>query len=339
MKEVFGKTEEGRTIWLWTIENENLIMKVTNFGAALVSFIDRKTGIDVVKGYKTGEEYVKANAYLGASVGRTANRIKNGRFTLDGKTYQLPINNGPNCNHGGLKGFSYVLWDTEVSASAVIFTRRFEDGEEGFPGAMNASITYALDGNGITITAEAESDARTLFAYTNHAYFNADNSTSVLNQQLCVRSDVYSPQDDTNVTLCENVPVEGTPFDFRTPHLIGERIDEADPQLLVARGYDHWYPIGGSGMREMAVLSGSKLELIVSSDMPGIHVYTSNWFTDETGKYGETLVPRSAVALEASFRPNAVNYPEETKKPIIEPDENYAYHIRFRLRPRERSQG
>ena len=339
MKEVFGKTDEGKNICLWTVENDSLIMKVTNFGAALVSFIDKKTGIDVVKGYKTGEEYVHGTAYLGASVGRTANRIRGGRFTLDGKEYTLPLNNGSNCLHGGVKGFSYVLWDTEVSPSAVTFTLRSEDGEEGYPGTMTASVTYALDGNGITITAEAESDARTLFAFTNHTYFNADNSTSVLKQQLCLRTDYYSPQDENNVTLCENVPVEGTPFDFRTPHMIGDRIDEQDPQLLVARGYDHWYPIGGSGMREMAVLSGSKLDVIVSSDLPGIHVYTSNWFTDETGKYGETLVPRSAVALEASFRPNAVNYPEEEKKPILEPHENYACHIRFRIRPRERSQG
>ncbi|MBR4445839.1 MAG: galactose mutarotase [Solobacterium sp.] len=337
MKEVFGKTENQETIWLYTIENENLIMKVTNFGAALVSFIDKRTGIDVVKGYKTAEEYVNGTAYLGASVGRTCNRIKEGRFTLDGQEYHLPINNGPNCNHGGLKGFSYVLWKGEMSPSAVVFTRRFKDGDEGYPGNMSVSVTYALDGNGITISAEAESDARTLFAYTNHAYFNVDNSTSVLDETLCVHADRYAPQDDTNVTLDYEVAAEGTPFDFAVPHLIGERIDADDPQLHVARGYDHWYPIDGKGMREMAVLSGKKLDLIVSSDLPGIHVYTSNWFEGETGKYDEILAPRSAVALEASYRPNAVNYPEEDEKPILEAHESAASHIRFRLRPKERT--
>ena len=334
MKEVFGYTENNETVWLYTIENDSLIMKVTNFGAALVSFIDRKTGIDVVKGYGNAEGFIKGTAYLGASVGRVANRIKDGKFTLNGKEYLLPVNNGTNSLHGGVKGFSYVLYEAETTPFSVTFTRTSPDGEEGYPGTLEYSITYALDGNGILITAEGKSDADTLFGYTNHTYFNADDSGSILDQKLCVKTDVYSPQDETNVTLCEDVPAEGTPFDFRTPHPIGDRIADDDEQLKIAAGYDHWYPVRGSGMREMAVLSGKKLDVIVSSDLPGIHVYTSNWFSGETDKYGKPMPARCSVALETSFRPNAVNYPDEKNVPLLRAGETAVQHIRFRIRQR-----
>ena len=328
MKTFFG-TAEGKEIFLYTLENERIIMKVSEFGAALVALIDKETGIDIAAGFDSAEAYAADDAYIGMSVGRTANRIEKGIFELNGKTYHLPVNNNGNCNHGGIKGLSYRKYDGEEKENSVTFTYFSPDGEEGYPGNLKVSVTYTLLENGIEITAGAKSDRDTLFGYTNHAYFNLDGSDSVLDHQLYIPAGEYAPLDETGMCLEKTLKTAGTPFDFTSFHAIGERIEEEDEQLKLGAGYDHAFVIPGEGMRLMAQCRGEKLQLTVMSDLPALQLYTSNWFHEQKGKYGKIYHRRAAVALEAAYRPNAVNYPSVEPKPILKKDEYRECHIPF----------
>lgn len=329
MKEPFGKTEEGLAS-IYSIENDKFVMKVTDYGATLVSLIDKKTGIDTVIGFDSIQGYIRYDdAYICASVGRVANRIKDGVFTMNGKEYHVPINNGTNSLHGGLKGFSKHLWKAEEKENAVIFNYHSPDGEEGYPGNMDVTITFTLDEKGVEIQASATSDADTLFAYTCHAYFNMDGSDSVLNQKLKVHGTQYSPLDGTGVATPNYVDMAGTPFDFREFKEIGKDIDNDNEQLKQGNGYDHYFDILGVGLRPMAELEGEKLKAIVSSDMPGIHIYSANYTETEEGKNGKPYHARCACALESEYLPNAWNYGGNLKMPLLKKGETNTVTIRY----------
>lgn len=331
MKEPFGMTQEGLAS-LYTIENDKFIMKVSDYGATLVSFIDKKTNIDVVIGFDSVQGYIRnEGAYICSSVGRTANRIKDGIFTMNGKIYHLPINNGSNCNHGGEKGFSKHLWKSNEENNSVIFTLFSKDGDEGYPGNMNATIIFTLDEKGIEIKASATSDEDTLFAYTCHSYFNMDESKTVLNQKLKIYANEYAPLDDSGVALPNYQNVENTPFDFRNFKEIGKDINNDDYQLKLGNGYDHYFDIKGEGLRPMAELNGDKLSLVVSSDMPGIHFYSANYTETDEGKNGQSYELRCAAALEAEYLPNAWNYDGKIKKPLLKKGETNTAVIRYDL--------
>ena len=333
MKEFFGTYKESE-IYLFTLENEGFVAKVTNYGATLVSLIEKETGIDVVQGYDTLEEYMQQDFYTGASVGRTANRIGKGTFSLNGKTYHLPINNNGNCNHGGIEGFNRKAFAYKEEDNSVIFSYLSVDGEEGYPGNLKVNITYTLCEDGLLITAEGTSDQDTLFAYTNHAYFNLDASDNALNHEVKIYADQYGLSDANGMTQDRLENVEGTPFDFRQFKTPAQDIEAENEQLTFGNGYDHFFLIKGEGMRDMAVCLGQKLQLTVSSDLPGMHLYSSNYLDGIQGKKGVSYPKRSALCFEAEYMPNAINYTDIKEKPIVKANETLTCHIKYALKRR-----
>ncbi len=331
-KEYFGRSHKNEEVTLYTLENEHLIMKVMDYGAALVSFIDKTTGIDIVEGFDSMEGYLKQTSYIGASIGRTANRIGKGLFTLNGVQYSAPINNNGNCNHGGLEGFDKKMYAVEADETKVCFSRISADGEEGYPGNLEVKITYTLLENGISIKAEGTPDGDTLFAYTNHSYFNLYGNGRAMEQTLQVNTDVYAPLDETGMAIDRLDPVADTPFDFREAKPLCRDIEADNEQLRLGKGYDHYYPIPGSGMRTMAVLSSDRLQLSAVSDFPGIHIYSGNWLDEMSGKYDVYYGFRSACALETAYMPNAINYEDVEAKPIVRNGETSVHEVQYLLK-------
>lgn len=327
MKQQFGKLN-GQEVFLYTIENDNIRMSVTEYGATLVSFVHKHSDTDVVLGFFNLDGYRDQTSYIGASIGRTANRIEKGTFTLHGKTYHLPINNNGNCNHGGITGFDKVIWKAEEGSDYVSFTYTSKDGEEGYPGNLLVKVTYQLLDNGIEIKAEGTPDADTLFAYTNHSYFNLNGGGSALNHEVEIHSDVYALSDANGLALNEIVPVEGTPFDFREFHTPEERIHMDDVQLKYGNGYDHYYPIEGEGMRLFALCKGKQLMMEVYSDQPGMHFYSANYLEGKTGKYNNVFDPRTALCFECAYMPNAINY-DGVKQPLVKAGETSVQTMRY----------
>lgn len=334
MKTSFGQLKDDREVNLYTLENEHVVMKVTNYGATLVSFINKDTGIDVVEGFDSVEGYLNQTSYIGASIGRTANRIEKGKFTLNNKEYTLPINNNGNCNHGGLEGFDKKVWAAIEEENKIVFRYTSVDGEEGYPGNVFVKITYELLEDGISIQSEARSDADTLFAYTNHSYFNLEESEDAMNHEVMIHASQYGLSDANGLTLNQLVDVAGTPFDFRQFKKLSKDINVENEQLSFGKGYDHHYAIEGNGMREMAVCRSGKLELHAYSDYPGMHLYSANWLENKTGKNGHKYPERSAVCFEAEYMPNAINYPNIEPKPILRACEVQKHEIQYRLKVR-----
>lgn len=330
MKTSFGKVGARQT-FLYTIENESVSIAVTDYGASLVRFVHRRSGKDVVLGFESAEGYLGQTSYIGASVGRTANRIADGKFSLNGKEYHLPVNNSGNCNHGGLHGFDKVIWDTEEKENEIIFRYRSADGEEGYPGNLDVAVSYRLLDNGVEIKASGTPDQDTLFAYTNHSYFNLDESDNAMDHEVMIHADCFAASDRNGLAENRFIPVAGTPFDFRAFHTPGERIGDEDEQLKFGCGYDHYYPIEGSGMREFAVCRGKNLVLTVFSDQPGMHFYSANYLEGKRGKNDHVYSPRSALCFECAYMPNAVNYPEVGRQPIVRAGETAAQTIRYFL--------
>ena len=315
-KQSFGVTEQGNEAFLYTLENDALKASFTDYGAAMVSLIDKKTGVDILLGFDSVEGYINHDAHIGGFIGRTANRTKNGQFELNGKSYQLGKNSGENNLHGGVNGFDRVLYEAEESEDCIRFHRISPDGEEGYPGSLDVTVTYTLLKDGVEMKAEGKAlDQDTLFAMTNHNYYNLDGSDSILNHEVMIPASYYADDSEDGISQLPLRSVEGTPFDFRIPKTLGTDIDDADPQLVMNRGYDHHWSIPEEGLRTFAVCSGEKLKLTVESNLPGMHVYTAN-FLNTTGKGGTEYRPHTAVCFEPEFIPNGINY-EGVVKPIV----------------------
>jgi len=325
-KQVFGKTEDGQSVDLYTLKNKNGVeARITNYGATLVSLRvpDREGKIDdVLLGYDTLEGYVQDKAYFGATVGRYSNRIAHGKFVLDGATYTLALNNGPNTLHGGLKGFNKHVWQTEdVSSNAgqsLALTYESKDGEEGYPGTLSVKVAYTLtDNNDLRIEYAATTDNDTVINLTNHSYFNlaGQGNGDILNHQLLLRANRFTPVDESLIPTGELRPVSNTPFDFTKMTVIGARIDQDDQQLKFGKGYDHNWVLDHekNGELEMAAQayspsSGRMLEVWTTE--PGVQFYTGN-FLDGTvrGKGGKAYERRSAFCLETQHFPDSPNHP------------------------------
>lgn len=332
MKTKFGRTKDNKDTFLYTLENEKTIMKVSDYGATLVSLIDKETGIDVVEGFSSCEDYIaNAETNIGASIGRTANRIEKGKFKLNGKTYQIPVNNNGNSLHGGIAGFNTKVFAAVEEENQVTFRYTSCDGEEGYPGNLYVKIIYRLLEHGVSIVSEGTSDQDTLFAYTNHSYFNCDQSDDVTHHLLTIYGNQYAPVDENGLTLDKILPVHGTPFDFTSPKEIAEGITMIHPQITAGNGYDHFFAIAGNGLRKMATLQGKKLSLTMSSDFPGFHLYTSNYLHGQMGKQGKPYSARSAACLEAEYMPNGINYADVKEKPIVHSGETMHHEIQFTL--------
>jgi aldose 1-epimerase len=326
-RSVFGKMKDGQTVDLYTLTNRNgMEVSITPYGGRVVSLVvpDRhgKLG-DVVLGFDNLQGYLGDNPYFGALIGRYANRIAHGRFTLDGVTYKLPINDGPNSLHGGTKGFDKQVWKArELSGAhpAIELTYLSKDGEEGYPGNLSVKVVYTLEeDNALRIDYTATTDKDTVINLTNHSYFNlaGQGSGNILKQVMMINADKFTPIDATLIPTGKLESVEGTPFDFRKPTVIGERIDENNEQLKFAHGYDDNWVLNrhGSGLslaaRASDPESGRVLEVLTTE--PGVQFYTGN-FLDGTihGKGGKVYGYRSAFTLDS---PNHPNFPSTELKP------------------------
>jgi aldose 1-epimerase len=319
----FGKTPEGQKIDEYTPKNsQGMIVKLTNWGATITEIdVPDKNGsmANVTLGFDNAEGYQsEANAFFGATTGRVANRIAKGKFTLDGKEYQLAINNGPNHLHGGVKrSMDKVLWTAKPAAQGqkIEFTYSSPDGEEGFPGKLDTKVTYELtDKNEIVINYEAVTDKATPVNLTNHAYFNLTGAgaPTVLNHEIMINADQYTPADEGLIPTGKIVTVAGTPLDFRAMKRVGAEIE-----LLYktgARGYDHAFVLKPRKAGERALAAKlrdpeSGRVLTVSTDQPGVQLYTGNFLSGQKGKDGKTYAQRSALCLETFALTNSMNTP------------------------------
>jgi aldose 1-epimerase len=321
-KDVFG-THNGKEVYLLTLTNKaGNVIRLTNFGAKInwIEIPDKNGKKDnVTFGYDTFDETLKGDMSFGSVVGRFANRIAHGKFSLDGVVYNTPVNNGQNTLHGGPEGWHSVVWNTEIlkdsKVPAVRFTYLSPDMEEGFPGTVNAAITYTwTDNNEIVMDYICTTDKKTVVNITNHAYFNLHGAGNgdILDHVLTLKASAFTPVDSFMIPTGEIRPVTGTPFDFNTPHTIGERIGEKYDQLILGRGYDHNYILDNKDDVDVTVyepVSGRVLEVI--TDQPGMQLYTGNFLTGkQTGHGGKVFNFRSGLCLESGHYPDSPNHPD-----------------------------
>jgi len=340
MRAPFGTLPTGEQVHAFTMTNaRGLEMRVLDYGGIIVSLRtpDRAGNLaDIVLGFDDLQGYVKSSPYFGAITGRYANRIAKGRFTLDGTTYKLAVNNGPNALHGGLKGFDKVVWQTEpsVDSSGVRLVLRYtsDDGEEGYPGTLRATVAYTLsDSNQLAVEYEATTNKPTPVNLTQHTYFNlaGEGSGPVLGHVVTINADRYTPIDSTSIPTGELPSVAGTPFDFRSPTPIGARIDQRDPQLENGRGYDHNFvlnrPQGSSAVVHAAhvVEPASGRTLDVFTTEPGVQFYTGNFLDGKVvGKNGHAYPFRGGFCLETQHFPDSPNQPKFPST-ILRPGDTY----------------
>lgn len=329
--EAFDALVDGKVVRLISLVNKaGAEAHFINQGAKLVALVvpARSGWVDVVIGHDSTADYLASEeAYFGAVCGRYANRIAQGRFTLDGKSYSLAVNNGPNALHGGIKGFNSVVWDiVEERASSVTMRYVSPDGEEGYPGNLTVEVTYTLtDDNELCIEYRATTDKATVVNLTNHAYFNlsGNGDISVHDHVLQIFAKEYLPTDDTAIPYGNPEPVAGTPFDFTEPHAVGERIDTPMDQLIWARGYDHTYVLDkpGDKIGLAARCSSPKTGVVmqVYTDQPGMQLYTGNWMSGNMrGKHDARYPARAALCLETQHypdSPNRADYPSTELRP------------------------
>ena len=326
--------------WI-TLTNANgaeVVLSSLGAGIAAIKLPDTDGKLsNVVLGYPDAASYLADGPCAGKTPGRYANRIANGHFSINGKTYTLPINNGPNHLHGGPDGFQNKIWDVDIDDNGkVTFSHVSPDGDAGYPGTLHASVTYEwTDGNCLEITYRATTDAPTFVNLTNHTYFNLDgqNSGTALKHHLKLNCSNWLPTDDTQIPTGEIAPVAGTPMDFTSEHEIGKHIHDDFPALKIGKGYDHCWMLDGfdGTMREIATLRGANpgWKLTVRTTQPAAQVYTGNWLEGcPTGDNGYAYHDYDAVAIECQGCPDAPNHPEFPSQ-LLNPGEEYVRRISF----------
>jgi aldose 1-epimerase len=337
LKQPFGATPDGEGVSIYTLHNKSgAEARIMTYGGILVSLKvpDRNGQMgDVVLGYDNLDSYVSNSPYFGALVGRYGNRIAKGHFTLDGVTYTLATNNYPNALHGGLKGFDKRVWSATTGEGKdgpeLILTYLSKDGEEGYPGNLNVTATYTLmEDNALRLQYRAVTDKDTVLNLTHHSYWNLSGKGNILNHQVMIPADRFTPVDSTLIPTGVLQPVEGTPFDFRTPTAIGARIGQDDEQLKFGGGYDHNWVINkkfgklGLMARVMDPESGRVME-VLSTD-PGLQFYSGNFLDGTiTGKGGRVYEHRAAFCMEPQHYPDSPNQPEF---PTVELKPGQVYH-------------
>lgn len=320
----FSGKVDGKDVQMYVLSNnKGAEATVINYGGKIVSLsVPDKNGklTDIVLGHNNLTEYLSSEEpYFGAVCGRTGNRIAKGQFTLDGVTYKLAINNGPNNLHGGLKGFNAVVWDAKQIDNQTLELRYLaKDGEEGFPGNLSVKMIYTLtDNNEFSIDYEATTDKTTILNLTNHSYFNlsGEGDPSINDHILVMHASNYLPTDDTAIPYGKPETVKGTPFDFTTPHAIGERIEADFEQLHFGKGYDHTMILdkkeGECALAIECYSPKTGIQMNISTSEPGVQIYTGNWMTGNfEGKHGHRYPMRAAVCFETQHFPDSVNRPE-----------------------------
>lgn len=332
----FEKIIDGKNVKLFTLTNANgFTAQITNFGGRVVSLWapDADGNFDdIVLGYDNLESYMNppSEVYLGALIGRYGNRIAKGSFELNGNEFKGAINNGPNHLHGGLKGFSNVVWDAKLLNEAQLQLRYLsKDGEEGYPGNLSVTVVYSLTkNNALEIEYKATTDKATHVNLTNHSYFNLKGAGSgpITDHLLQLNANSYLPTDETAIPLGDPESVENSPFDFRELKAIGQNINDDNKQLEMARGYDHTFVFSNPNQNEIAAYvidPSSKRTLTVFTNEPGAQFYTGNWVTGcGTGKQNKTYLNKDAFCIETQHFPNSPNsktYPST----LLNPGEEY----------------
>lgn len=320
----FGVTPDGTPVELFTLGNtEGMQLSVMSYGGAIVSLQapDRDGNLDdIVLGFDSLEDYLGHSHYFGAIVGRYANRIGRGRLEVDGSRYQLPINDEPHHLHGGTRGFDRVAWQCEPfrngRGEGLALRHTSPDGDQGYPGALKVEVHYLLsNSNELQVDYLATTDKPTPVNLTQHSYFNLGGAGTgdILDHQLSIEADTFTPVDCTLIPTGKIVPVVDTPFDFRTPIAIGSRIVDPDPQLQYARGYDHNFVLRGEGSgpthaaRVMEPGTGRTLDVFTTE--PGLQLYSGNQLDGVSGRGGRTYGPHSGFCLETQHFPDSPNQP------------------------------
>jgi len=345
-KSAFGTTPDGESVDLYTLRNDQgMEVTIMTYGGIITSLkTPDKAGVskDVVLGFPTLAQYLESSPYFGALIGRYGNRIANGKFTLDGKTYALAKNDGPNHLHGGNKGFDKVVWNASErpgqNSATLVLARLSADGEEGYPGNLHVKVTYTLNqDNSLDIRYEARTDQKTVINLTNHSYFNlsGDFSSTILDHVLQIPADSYLPVDAGLIPTGEIQPVTGTPFDFREPKKIGEDINAVNEQLKRGMGFDHCWVLNKQD-GEMALAArvyepGSGRVLEVYTTEPGIQFYTGNFLDGTlTAKNGGTYARRSGFCLETEHFPDSPNQ-KEFPSVVLNPGDQYVSRTTFKF--------
>ncbi len=333
-KEEFGK-HNGKEVYLFTLTNrEGNVIRLTNFGAKLIwiEVPDRNGKRDnITFGYDTFEETVRGDMSFGSVVGRYANRIANGKFKIDGVEYSTPLNNGPNTLHGGPLGWHSVVWDHEILKKGenpgVKFSYLSSDMEQGFPGNVKIEVIYTWTAsNEIVMDYTWSTDSKTIVNVTNHSYFNLHGAGNgnILDHVVTLKASAFTPVDSVMIPTGEILPVVGTPFDFTSPHPIGERIDENYEQLILGKGYDHNFVLDNKEEVDVTVyepVGGRMLEVI--TDQPGMQLYTGNFLNGtQEGHGGRVFNFRSGMCLESGHFPDSPNKPDFPST-IAEPGQTY----------------
>jgi aldose 1-epimerase len=344
----FGALDDGTRIAAVELSNSRgLSARIITLGATVQALsVPDRNGVseDIVLGYRSAQDYLDEPQYFGATVGRYANRIAGGRFSLDGQEYVLPVNDGRNHLHGGPKGLDKVVWTLESveqgSPARAVFRYRSPDGDAGYPGALDVTAIYSLDDrNELTIEYRATTDKPTIANITNHSYFNLAGEavdTTVMDHLLTLEAERFTPVDATLIPTGEQRAVAGTPFDFRSPKPIGRDVrDAASEQMRFGRGYDHNFIVNGEPgkLRLAAKLedpgSGRVMELLVTA--PGVQFYSGNFLNGTTvGKSGRIYRQGDALCLEPQFFPDSPNHPEFPSA-RLDPGETYVNKMVFRF--------
>jgi aldose 1-epimerase len=339
----FDTLTDGTPISLYTMTNgKGATMKVMNYGGIIVSLeVPDRNGnpLDVILGFDSLRAYEKRNPFFGALVGRYGNRIGKGKFVLDGKEYDLVKNNNGNHLHGGTKGFDKVVWKVDEIAAedgvAIRLSYLSKDMEEGYPGNLNVEVMYTLTtDNTVRFDYKATTDKKTIINLTQHTYFNLNGcKRDVLDHEISLNADKFVPVDEGLIPTGELRPVEDTPFDFRTPVKIGERINDKDQQLQFGKGYDHCWVINGSGMRVAAEVydSTSGIEMTVATTEPGVQFYTGNFLDGTlTGKNGVVYNQRMGFCLETEHFPDSPNQ-KQFPSVILNPGDTYSSQTSYQF--------
>lgn len=336
-KKVYGRTNDGTEYNLYSFTNKNgMTMVLTELGATLVSvFVPDRDGVlrDVVLGYDQPQDYIDNTCFFGTVIGRSGNRIDKGHFTIGGKEYQMDVNDNENNLHSGNDGYDNRKWDVKAvdgENNSITFALSSPDGDQGFPGNFDVTVTYTLtDENEIVLHYEGSTDADTVANLTNHSYFNlaGHDSGTIEDQELCIYADAYTPvRDSQAIPTGEIAPVEGTPMDFRTAKTIGRDINADFEQMVFVGGYDHNYVLSDHAgeKKKMAQAYCDKTGIVLEAftDCCGMQFYAGNFITDQTGKNGVKYTKRHGFCLESQYYPNAVNE-SGFPSPVLRTGEKY----------------
>ena len=309
-KKYFGSLPTGEEIYLYSLKNEDALVNIMTRGATIVNF--KVYGTDIVGGFDKLETYLQETSHQGAIIGRVANRVANAKFEMDGQVYKLPENDHGNCLHGG-DGYDHKVWTvTDYTETSITLEYHSADGEEGFPSALDVKVTYKLDGTALLIDYVALPHGKTPIALTNHAYFNLDGFGGTIEDHTAViYADKYTEVDDNLIPNGIRPDVEGTPFDFKTPHKIGERCNDS------FIGYDHNFILSpktfenlfGKELGLIADVSGKNLNMKVYTDQPGVQFYIGNFLGDGPNfRGGVKQVFHGAFCLETQTEPDCINH-------------------------------